>query len=109
MCVMVPRAYSDSASGLKYRFGGILLKHPVISAEPQRLEPVEVVSDQYRFVILPPFDAPVFVYAPGDSNSLPYHGPVLAGPGCVVPPMCLNEVNITVPPVGRVPNPLSQP
>jgi hypothetical protein len=99
MCVMVPRQSGDYTNTLTYRFGAVELKRPVISAEPQHLEPVEVISDQYRFAIPPPFDAPVFVYVAGDSKALPYYGPVLVGPQCIVPPVIMHEMNIIVPPV----------
>ncbi len=88
---------------MAYRFGALELRRPFISAEPQCLEPVKVVTDQYRFVISPPFDTPTFVYISGDRNALPYYGPVLVGPGCVLPSMSIDEVNITVPPVEQIP------
>ncbi len=99
MCVMVPRPSGDSTRTWAYRFAAVALKRPVMSAEPQRLGPVEVVPDQYRFAIPPPFDTPAFVYVAGDNKALPYYGPVLVGPQCVVPPVVMHEMNIIVPPV----------
>jgi hypothetical protein len=104
MCTMIPRPHGDSTSNLTYRFGAIELKRPVISTEPQHLEPVEDVSDQYRFVILPPFDTPVFVYIPGDGKAFPYYGPVLVGPRCIVTPVTIDSVSITVPRVDPAPD-----
>src|SRR6266704_3318238 len=52
MCTFVPREYVDS---VRYQFGAVLLKSPVISNEPQVLEPAEVVSVHDRFALPPPF------------------------------------------------------
>jgi len=101
MCTMVPK---QSISGLSYRYGAILLKNPVVSQEPQTLEPAEYVYDQYRFAVPPPFDTPVFIYVPGDSQALPYQGPVLVGYKCVVPPISMGGINLTIPPFIKAPN-----
>jgi hypothetical protein len=101
MCTFVPRAFGDS---VKYHFGGVLLKSPVISHEQQVLEPVEVISVHHRFALPPPFDTPRFVYIRGDNKAFPYEGPVLVVPGNVMQ-MSMDGVNITIPPVIRASDP----
>ncbi len=102
MCMFVPRAYGDN---VRYHFGAVLFKSPVISDEPQLLEPVEVISVHHRFALPPPFDAPRFVYMRGDNKAFPYEGPVLVVPGQVVPPITMHGGSITIPPVTLVPDP----
>jgi len=106
MCTFVPRAFADGVAGsVRYHFGGVLLQSPVVSTEPQRLEPVEVVSDENRFVLLPPFDDPRFVYIDRDGKAMPYHGAVYAGPGYYIPPITMHGASLAVPPVVQVPGP----
>ncbi len=102
MCTFVPREYVDS---VRYQFGAVLLKSPVISNEPQVLEPAEVVSVHDRFALPPPFDGPRFVYVRGDNQAFPYEGPVLVVPGQVVPPITMHDMSITTPPFVRIPPP----
>lgn len=101
LCTLVPRAFSD---GLRLHMGGMLFDPPVISDEPQQLEPVEVISVHDRFAFPPPFDAPRFVYIAGDNKAFPYHRPVYAGPRYIVPSGQIDEMNITVTPVSYAPD-----
>ena len=82
--------------------GGILLENPVISAVAQQLKPVEVLSVHDRFVILPLFDSPRYVYIDEDNKALPYYSRVYVGPGYIMPERSLHELSLTIPPVVRV-------
>ncbi len=107
MCTFVPRAYSDR---VEYHFGAVLLENPINSTEPQRLEPVKLVSVHDRFALPPPFDAPRFVYIAGDNKAQPYHGPILVLPGLPgsVMQMSVAEMSIVIPPVQTQPVDVSE-
>lgn len=101
MCTFVPRALG---TGTRVHWGGLFFNPPVVSTEPQRLEPIEVKSVHDHFVFPPPFDAPRFEYFAGDNKALPYHIPAYAGPGYVLPSGCIEEMSITVTPATQMPN-----
>src|SRR5438034_1392214 len=98
MCTFMPRA-SRPFDGRVNHIGGILLQ---FNSELHQFEPAEPVSLRDRFVILPPFDDPRFIYVSEDNKALPYHSVVHVSPGKVNSPISIQNVSLIPPPYLRV-------